>query len=46
MTQERIEELEQKAIKIYIGICDWEYIIGMLSEEEEEYYKLINGDEE
>ena len=47
MNTERIKELEQEAIRRYIDNCDWDSVIDMLSEEEqEEYNDLISSPDE
>lgn len=47
MNTEKINELEQKAIRMYIEYCDWGEVIAMLSDDEqEEYYALIGGEQE
>ena len=47
MNTERIKELEQKAIRRYIDNSDWDSVIDMLSEEEqEEYNGLLSSPEE
>ena len=40
----RIQELEDKAVELYLNEIEWHLIIEMLSkEEQEEYWGLING---
>ena len=41
----RVQELEEKAIELYLNEVEWHCIIEMLSEEEQkEYYALIEAD--
>jgi len=41
----KIQELESKAIELYLNEVEWRCIIEMLSEEEQkEYYLLIEAD--
>jgi len=41
----RIKELEDKAIELYLNEIEWHLIIEMLSkEEQEEYWELIDNE--